>query len=448
MKKIFLLLITVALFVSGKVDAQPSCQSLTSNIISASGKVLSEVGKLTESAARKLSPYILTAATGIPQFSTSADARRAISDFAGDAIAAQINILKAIGEIDGDGKGSIGARHIYIPTQRVSGELLTERTFIVTPSSYHRVTVKIKKLDGKGGANIAACAKWADGREYNVLDRKFFVDGENNIGSEQSWVFNNMNDKWLTIHLVKTGGALNKFDYQLSIEGEHDAAKLPKPESKNNGNANKEADEQLNKMIQPNTGQQINPAAITNEKLVVDTLNPDNKVSVQFLEYEVKSPRDMATGQASGKRQHGTEGVGTTTQPQPGTKEPSTKDTTKTQTSKTASGSNNNNLKQPTTQQQTGINNEKNCCDTLIEESNWCCPAKLKNVNKAVNGVANPATSPGQNNRTGTGNPTTPNNSTGNNKLKDPFTPGSPDDDLRNPFDTTKKIKPLKTQKQ
>ena len=33
-------------------------------------------------------------------------------------------------------------------------------------------------------------------------------------------------------------------------------------------------------------------------------------------------------------------------------------------------------------------------------------------------------------------------------KIKDPFNPGSPDNDTRNPFDTTKKVKAVRNQRQ
>ncbi|MBK8507068.1 MAG: hypothetical protein IPL46_35780 [Saprospiraceae bacterium] len=204
--------------------------------------MIQKVSQLEQSAADALGPYIVSAATGIPpQFMSSQNAKNAISDMASAAIGVQNEILGLIGAVSGDGKGHIGPRYLYIPTKQVTGELIaTERTFIITPSSYNKVTVTIKKRDGKAGAGVAVCAKWADGREYNTKDQKYFADGEQSIGTTQSWVFANMKDKFLTIHLVHTGGVLNYFDYELSIEGEWDAADLyaissTKPSSGNKG---------------------------------------------------------------------------------------------------------------------------------------------------------------------------------------------------------------------
>jgi hypothetical protein len=75
---------------------------------------------------------------------------------------------------------------------------------------------------------------------------------------------------------------------------------------------------------------------------------------------------------------------------------------------------------------------EKNCCDTLSDpDPQNCCPYLFKQKTVSTSG----------------GNTTGPTVNTTNNKtIKDPFTPGSPDDDVRNPFDTTKKIKPAVVQ--
>jgi hypothetical protein len=228
MKKIVLTAFVCSIFSLPAVNAQPSCQSLFSNIVKAADGVIQKVSQLEQSAADALGPYIVTAATGIPpQFTNTPAAKNAISNMANAAIGVQNEILGLIGAVSGDGKGHVGPRYLYIPTKQVTGELIaTERTFIITPSSYNKVTVTIKKRDGKAGAGVAVCAKWADGREYNTKDQKYFAEGENSIGTEQKWVFANMKDKFITIHLVHTGGLLNYFDYELSIEGEWEASAL------------------------------------------------------------------------------------------------------------------------------------------------------------------------------------------------------------------------------
>jgi hypothetical protein len=52
-----------------------------------------------------------------------------------------------------------------------------------------------------------------------------------------------------------------------------------------------------------NNGGAHGPTPIGTGK-TVSTENPENKPSVISFEYNVKAPRDVATGQASGKRQH------------------------------------------------------------------------------------------------------------------------------------------------
>lgn len=112
----------------------------------------------------------------------------------------------------GQGKGKIGARHQIIPTKKVTGKLLTERTFFVAPSPFDKVVVTIKKTGGKAGADIAVCAKYPNGSIFNEK-RKSIDKGEESKGDSSRFVFTDMAQKITTIHLVQTGRGLFGFQY-------------------------------------------------------------------------------------------------------------------------------------------------------------------------------------------------------------------------------------------
>lgn len=156
--------------------------------------------------------------------------------------------------------------------------------------------------------------------------------------------------------------------------------------------------------------------------------------------------------------------------------------------------------------QEKALGFDHSCCDSLIDPPKSCCnsyPVTTKKAKVVSKTTATPAQKPGNNNAAATsnqgvnatassgtaskskkipqccfqnpegdccksndslldnksaksldkrpaaatgGNTSKTNVTTDNNKLKDPFNPGSPDDDTRNPFDSTKKVKPAMVQ--
>ena len=68
LKVIVSLLLIVAIH---KTNAQPSCQSLFSNIVRVADNVLTKISTLEQSAADALGPYIISATTAVPARFTS-----------------------------------------------------------------------------------------------------------------------------------------------------------------------------------------------------------------------------------------------------------------------------------------------------------------------------------------------------------------------------------------
>lgn len=194
---------------------KPSCQSLTSQLVKVVGNFVEEYQEFRKDAAKVIVDAV------VPGQSS-----QALNNLIDGAIDLQTSLFKAYGVAVGEGKGKIGARHLIIPTKKVTGNLLTERTFIVAPSPFDKVTITIKKTGGKAGADIAACAKYADGKQHYDEKIKSIDKGKNSTGDSVTFKFTGMADKLLTIHLVQTGVITNKCQYSLSIEGEFDNATL------------------------------------------------------------------------------------------------------------------------------------------------------------------------------------------------------------------------------
>jgi len=187
-----------------------SCQSLTSQLINVAGDFLERYQDFREDAAKVFVDVIIPG---------KGNTSKALDDLIDQAIDLQTDFLKAYGVVVGEGKGAIGPRHQIIPTKKVTGDLLTERTFIVAKSPFDKVTVVIKKTGGKAGADICVCAKYANGSIFNEK-RKSIEKGDDSKGSSVQFVFDDMFDKILTIHLVQEGFVTNSMDYDLSLEGE------------------------------------------------------------------------------------------------------------------------------------------------------------------------------------------------------------------------------------
>ena len=190
-----------------------SCQSLASGLLKVAGNFLDDYQEFRKDAAK----VIIGTVPG--------KAGKALEGLVDDAIDLQTKMLKSYGVVVGQGKGKIGPRHLIIPAKKVTGSVLTERTFIVAPSVFDKVTVIVKKTGGKAGVDIAACAKYVSGAHFNEK-RKSIDKGKDSDGDSVKFVFADMAEKLLTIHLVQTGFVSNKCEYYVSLEGEFDEATM------------------------------------------------------------------------------------------------------------------------------------------------------------------------------------------------------------------------------
>lgn len=196
-----------------------SCQSVTSTLINVAGDFLVKYQDFRKEAAKVFVDVIL------PGTGASEEELGKLID---GAIDLQTDLLKSYGKITGEGSGKIGARDLIIPTKKVTGTLIaTERTFIVAPSPFDKVIVTIKKTDGKAGADICVCAKYATANQeqYNKKE-KSIAKGNESEGDEVRFVLANMAEKITTIHLVHKGFALDKFEYTVKVEGEFSEEKM------------------------------------------------------------------------------------------------------------------------------------------------------------------------------------------------------------------------------
>lgn len=202
-----------------------SCQSLTSQLIKVTGDFVQSYQDFRESAAKIFVNTIIPGKAG-----SEAELNKLIEQ----AFDLQNDLLNTYDKLTKHGGGKIGARHLTIPTKKVTGDLVIERTFIVTPSPYDKVTVVIKKTGGKAGANIAICAKHPNGDPYDRKDRSL-KKGKEATGEAPPAVFTDMASKAITIHLVKTGFPTDTCDYSISIEGEFDQKEMQNLASKSKG---------------------------------------------------------------------------------------------------------------------------------------------------------------------------------------------------------------------
>lgn len=217
-----LIVISLLSLVSLNTLSAQSCQSLTSGIIKVAGEFLDDYQELRKDASHV---FVSTIIPGKP------DSQTALNKLIDDAIDLETKFFKSYGVIVGEGKGAIGPRHQLIPTKKVTGDLLTERTFILAPSPFDKVTIKIKKTGGKAGADIAVCAKYQNGSIFNEK-RKSIVKGEDSSGKEVEFVLTDMANKFTTIHLVQTGFVGNTCDYYVTIEGEYSESEMKAIDSK------------------------------------------------------------------------------------------------------------------------------------------------------------------------------------------------------------------------
>jgi hypothetical protein len=94
------------------------------------------------------------------------------------------------------------------------------------------VIVTIRKTDGKAGADICVCAKYASGEQFNKKEKS--IEKENDTdGDEARFVLANMEEKLTSIHLVHKGFPTDKFEYTVEVEGEFSKAAMEELDNKN-----------------------------------------------------------------------------------------------------------------------------------------------------------------------------------------------------------------------
>jgi len=196
-----------------------SCQSLTSSLIKVTGDFLQKYQDFRRDAAKI---YVDTIIPG------KGDVEKQVNKLIDDAFGLQTDLMNAYDKVSGEGSWKIGARHILVPTKKVTGSLIaTERTFVIPATPFDKLTITIKKTDGKAGADIAVCAKYSTGEYFNKKE-KSIDKGEETVGREVNFVLDDMADKPTTIHLVHTGLLTNKFEYTVSVEGEFNQDEMEK----------------------------------------------------------------------------------------------------------------------------------------------------------------------------------------------------------------------------
>lgn len=196
-----------------------SCQSITSKLIKVSGDFLDRYQEFRKDAAKVFVDTIIPGKSG---------SEKELNKLIDSAFDLQTDLLKSYGKLSGEGSGKIGARDLQIPTKKVTGTLIaTERTFIVAPSPFDKVIVTVKKTDGKAGADICVCAKYATDKQEQFDKKEKTIDsGKCTDGDSVKFVFTDMAEKIITIHLVHKGFPTDKFEYYVSLEGEFDEVKM------------------------------------------------------------------------------------------------------------------------------------------------------------------------------------------------------------------------------
>ena len=189
-----------------------NCSGITSGFVKVVGDFVVEFQEFRKEAAK------VVVDTVIPDFAGSKEALDGLID---KAIDLQTKLFKSYGVAAGEGKGKIGPRYLIIPTKKVTGSLKLEREFHFALSPFDKVTVTIKKTDGKAGADIAACVKYPNGEHFNEK-RKSIPKGKDSKGESVKFVFTDMAEKVLTLRLVQTGFVTDVCHYSVSAEGEFD----------------------------------------------------------------------------------------------------------------------------------------------------------------------------------------------------------------------------------
>lgn len=206
-----------------------NCSGIASGFVKVIGNFVDDYQEFRKDAAKIFVNYIIP---GKPE------AEKQLGKLIDDAIDLQTKLFKSYGVVAGQGKGKIGPRHLTIPTKKVTGSLKTEREFVTALSPFDKVTVTVKKTDGKAGADIAACVKYPNGNHFDEK-RKSIEKGKDSKGDAKTFVFTDMAEKVLTIRLKQTGFVTDVCHYSVSIEGEFDESTMGASGSTTNSRAEK-----------------------------------------------------------------------------------------------------------------------------------------------------------------------------------------------------------------
>lgn len=187
-----------------------NCSGIASGLVKVIGNFVEDYQEFRKDAA---DVFVSTIIPGKP------DAEKQLNKLIDDAIDLQTKLFKSYGVIAGESKAKIGPRHLTIPTKKVTGSLKVEREFVTAMCPFDTVTITIKKTDGKAGADIAACVKYANGDYFDKKERSL-SKGKDSKGETKTIKFEDMADKVLTIRLKQTGFITDVCHYSVSIEGE------------------------------------------------------------------------------------------------------------------------------------------------------------------------------------------------------------------------------------
>lgn len=187
-----------------------NCSGIASGLVKVIGTFVEDYQEFRKDAANVFVSAIIP---GKP------DAEKQLNKLIDDAIDLQTKLFKSYGVAVGESKAKIGPRHLTIPTKNVTGSLKVEREFVTAMCPFDTVTITIKKTDGKGGADIAACVKYANGDYFDKKERSI-EKGKDSKGVTKTIKFEDMADKVLTIRLKQTGFITDVCHYSVSIEGE------------------------------------------------------------------------------------------------------------------------------------------------------------------------------------------------------------------------------------
>lgn len=189
-----------------------NCSGITSGFLKVAGNFVDDYQEFRKAAAKVVVDVV------IPNFAGS---KEALDNLIDEAIDLQTKLFKSYGVAAGESKGKVGPRCLIIPTKKVTGSLKVEREFHFALCPYDKVTVTIKKTDGKAGADIAACVKYPNGSYFDQKN-KSIPKGNDSKGDSVKFVFKDMDEKILTLRLVQTGFVTDVCHYSVSAEGEFD----------------------------------------------------------------------------------------------------------------------------------------------------------------------------------------------------------------------------------